>query len=214
MELLLASGNRHKKKELSAIFAPHILYLPEEKGVSYEFEETGKTFLENALGKAFALFDVLESRGGNTSIPKTSVLPILSVLSDDSGLMVDGLGGAPGVYSARYGAPEAGPRLSAEERNRYLLSQMEGLKGEERKARFVCSMVLILERHRFLTVQETVEGRIIEGPRGTKGFGYDPVFFLDELGKTAAELEEGEKNAISHRGRAAKRLFHCIDHPD
>lgn len=209
MEILLASGNRHKRKELTAIFAPHHLYLPEEKGLSYVFEETGNTFLENALGKAFALFDALETQDRNKELPS---IPILPVLADDSGLMVDGLGGAPGVYSARYGASAGAKRLSAADRNRYLLSQMEGLKGDDRKARFVCSMVLILERHRFLTVQETVEGRIIEEPHGTKGFGYDPVFFLEERGKTVAELEEEEKNSLSHRGRAAGRICRCLEH--
>lgn len=211
MELLLASGNRHKKKELTTIFAPHSIHLPGEKGYSYEFEETGETFLENALGKAFALFRAQESQREKSSRGKTSLLP---VLADDSGLMVEGLGGAPGVYSARYGAPNPDTRLSAEDRNRHLLSQMEGLQGEERKARFVCAMVLLLDRYRFLSAQETVEGIIVTEPRGTKGFGYDPVFFLPHQGKTVAELEEEDKNAISHRGRAARRIYQCLDHLD
>jgi XTP/dITP diphosphohydrolase len=128
------------------------------------------------------------------------------VLADDSGLSLPALGGAPGIYSARYGSDlnAAGEELSAEERNSYLLSQIAGRK--DRSAFYVCCMVLIIETYRFFTVQETWHGEITDRPAGRGGFGYDPVFYLPEYGMTAAELSEDEKNRLSHRGKAAAMI--------
>ena len=151
----------------------------------------GATFLENSLLKARSLFEL-------TGKP---------VISDDSGLCVKGLDDAPGIYSARYGSPEGGPDLESHERNSFLLSNMKHLKGAAaREAVFVCCMTAILDDYRVYTIQETMEGHITDEPAGCGGFGYDPVFFLEQYGKTVAELGDGEKNKISHRGRAAERL--------
>jgi XTP/dITP diphosphohydrolase len=193
MEILVATENTHKVKELSVIFAEHTLLPPHEKGIEYSFEETGETFLANAQGKALALYE--QARG--------------PVIADDSGLVVPALGGEPGVYSARYGSPAGGPKLDTPERNRYLLDKMEGLS--DRRSFFVCCMVLVLTPQRFFVAQETLPGRIISEPRGSHGFGYDPLFYLNEYGHTVAELPEAEKNKISHRGRAGIRLRAVLD---
>lgn len=183
MKLLFATGNTHKREELAAILPEHTIVIPEELGIWFEFEETGTTYLENALGKAMHLW----------------TLARVPVIADDSGLSVPSLGGEPGVFSARYGARN-GEKLSAAERNRYLLSRMEGLSP--RDAFFVCAMTLVLGEYRVFTVQETLHGEILHEPRGTHGFGYDPLLFLPEYGRTVAELPEREKNRISHRGKA------------
>ncbi len=188
MKIYLASENRHKMQELDAIMAPHRLILPSNSGIDYHFEETGKSYFENAYGKALTLFEKVNA----------------PVIADDSGLSVPALDGAPGIYSSRYGSPGGGKKLEAAERNRYLLSHMEGI--EERAAFFVCCMVLILADYRFFTAQETVEGILTREPRGRGGFGYDPLFYLPGYQKTVAEIPEEEKNRISHRGKAGSRL--------
>jgi XTP/dITP diphosphohydrolase len=192
MELCIATGNPHKVEELQAIFPDHRLRTPAELGIDFEFEETGSTFFANAYGKAAALYP----RAG------------MPVIADDSGLSLPALGGEPGIYSARYGSELYGRRLEADERNRYLLSRLEGV--EERDAFFVCCMVAILAEYRFFCVQETLHGTIIDTPEGEGGFGYDPIFYLPERGATVAQLPEGEKNRISHRGKAGARLARLL----
>ncbi len=189
MEILAATGNAHKKEEMGEILTSADLILPQELGLTMDFEETGTTFEANAYGKALHLF---QQAGGRP------------VLADDSGLCVPALGGEPGVYSARYGSSPGQPTLTAEEKNQLLLSRME--EQEDRRAFFVCCMVLILGEYRFYTVQETIHGQLTRKPSGTGGFGYDPIFFLPDWGRTIAELPGGEKNKISHRGRAGARL--------
>lgn len=188
MEILLATGNAHKKEELQAILPEHTILTPQDLGIAFDFEETGKTFLENAQGKALALHQI-------TGKP---------VLADDSGICVPALGGAPGIYSARYGSRPGEPDLESPERNALLLKNMEG--KEDRRAFFVCSMTLVFGEYRHYTIQETVEGVLTTEPAGTGGFGYDPLFYLEEYGKTIAELPAEEKNRISHRGRAGARM--------
>ncbi len=188
MEILIATQNRHKVEELQVILNDHKLLTPRDAGIDFDFEETGTSFFENSYGKAMELF-------GQTGKP---------VLADDSGLVVPALNGEPGIYSARYGAKKDGTNLAAAERNSYLLEKMEGISS--RKAFFVCSMTLVLSAERFFNIQETLNGEIAEQPAGTHGFGYDPLFFLSEYGKTVAELPENEKNRISHRGRAGIRM--------
>jgi XTP/dITP diphosphohydrolase len=188
MDIVLASGNRHKKKELEKIFSSHTLILPSELGISFDCDETGKTFMENALLKAETLYAL----AGKT------------VLADDSGLCVEAMDGAPGIYSARYGSEEGGPKLSDSDRNALLLSRLKDEKN--RRAVFVCCMALILDPFRIFTVQESFPGTIGLTPFGGGGFGYDPVFIDSASGKTVAELPEEEKNRISHRGRAGKRM--------
>ena len=126
------------------------------------------------------------------------------ILADDSGLCVDGLGGRPGVLSARYGSRVGGPVLESGMRNQLLLEEMHG--KENRSCRFVCCLSLVLGPDRAFTIQETCEGQLLEAPRGNGGFGYDPVVFLPELGKSVAELSPAEKNLVSHRGKALQRL--------
>jgi XTP/dITP diphosphohydrolase len=199
MELFLATNNPHKKKEFDAILFPHTLLLPRDAGIDFSFEETGKTYFENAYGKAFHLFRQLKNQGVK-----------LPVLADDSGLSVNALDGAPGIYSSRYGAdPAEQEKLPADERNRYLLRKLENIR--DRRAFFVCSLVVVVSDHRFYSVQETLEGEITEAPRGSGGFGYDPVFYLPRYGKTVAELPETTKNALSHRGTAGKVMLKTIE---
>ena len=192
MELVLATNNAHKKIEISAILQHHTILLPYKLDVPFDHEETGSTYFENAYGKAKTLYDLVKR----------------PVLADDSGLVVPALGGEPGIYSSRYGSDEAGRMLEQKERNAYLLQKMKDIT--DRRAYFVCCMVLILEDERYFACQETVHGRIIHEPAGTGGFGYDPLFFLDDFGKTVAELSEGVKNRISHRGLAGKRMDSII----
>lgn len=193
MDIYVATNNMHKVEELSAILKGCTLLLPGEAGIDFHHEETGDTYLDNALGKARALYRELGR----------------PVLADDSGLSVPALGGEPGVYSARYGSAPGSPPLETAERNRCLLSRMEGIT--DRRAFFVCCMVLMLDEYRVFTVQETFSGTISAAPSGTGGFGYDPLFYLASRGKSVAELSEEEKNRISHRGRAGRRIASIIE---
>jgi XTP/dITP diphosphohydrolase len=187
MVLWFATGNVHKRDELAAILSGADIRIPADAGLAFDPREDGKTFLENALIKARALYRLVRA----------------PVIADDSGLCVDALGGGPGIRSARYGA-EDGRVLSGEKRNMLLLRELEGVS--DRRARFVCAMALLLAEDRFFAVQETLEGEISNKPCGSGGFGYDPVMYLPEIGLTVAELPDGEKNALSHRGKAAKAL--------
>jgi XTP/dITP diphosphohydrolase len=196
MTIYLASGNSHKKQELTQLFPGCILLTPAEAGVAFTAEETGNTFIENAGIKAAALWDKVKA----------------PVLADDSGLCVDVLGGKPGIYSARYGGS-----VPQEEKNRLLLEEVNAaLAGSEENpptCRFVCAMLLLLSPDRFFAVQETMEGSLVKTigeARGGQGFGYDPVFIPQGYDKTLAELAPEEKNRISHRGRAARALDKII----
>jgi len=192
MTIVLASGNRGKKAEIVKLFPSHTVLLPDERGIQFEHEETGETFLDNAMGKAQHLHAL-------TGTP---------VIADDSGLCVRALGGAPGVFSARYGSEDNGQVLTDDDRNGYLLKNMKDVS--DRRAFFVCSMVFLINENRFFIAQETVHGEITLSPQGDMGFGYDPLFFIPDLGKTAAQLEPDEKNEISHRGKAAAALAGLI----
>ena len=183
--LLLATTNRHKLEEYRAIlsdFPFKILSLTDIQP-DVDVEETGTTFRENAELKAL------------TYARATGMLS----LADDSGLEIDALGGAPGVYSARFLGEEA----SYQERFRVILEQLKGLPMRRRSARFRCVITLAEPSGYHRSVEGVVEGVIAEAPRGENGFGYDPIFLIPELGKTAAELPPEQKNRISHRGRAA-----------
>ncbi len=188
MQLLIATNNVHKFEELKPLFAGHELLRPADLGIgNFNPEEHGTTFFENALIKAEALYRIAER----------------PVIADDSGLCVEALGGRPGIESARYGA-SGGTPLSAEEKNRLLLSELEHV--QDRRCAFVCCLVLYYGRQRFLCVQETLEGEISVAPRGMQGFGYDPIVYLPQWAKTVAELSPEEKNRISHRGKAAQKM--------
>ena len=182
MKLVLASQNPKKLEELGDILS-HMgveVCLQSELGVSVEVEETGTTFEENSLLKARAVMEA-------TGIP---------AVADDSGLCVDALNGAPGVYSARYG----GGGLDDTARYRLLLENMRG--QSPRTARFVSVITCCFPNGDVITARGECEGTIAFAPIGAGGFGYDPVFFLPELKKTFAQLSPEEKNAISHRGKA------------
>ncbi|MDR0495984.1 MAG: RdgB/HAM1 family non-canonical purine NTP pyrophosphatase [Treponema sp.] len=204
MTVWFATGNIHKKEELAGLLSCPELKIPSEAGLTFEPEETGNTFLENALIKAEALQRLCARHLPDVWHPGQPVI------ADDSGICVDALGGRPGIYSARYGDTEidnqgVSRRLSFEEKNKLLLSEIRD--NPQRSARFVCAMVLYFSPNRFFIAQETVEGELVrETPRGSGGFGYDPIFFIPELGCTAAELSEEEKNRISHRGKAGRAI--------
>ena len=184
--LLLATRNLHKLEEFRAIFSdlPLRLLSLRDLQLAIDVEETGTTYAENAELKARAYAQVSN----------------MSTLADDSGLEIDALGGAPGVQSARY----LGSETSYEERFRVILEQLKGLSLDRRSARFRCVIALVEPLGNIRIVEGVVEGVIADGPRGTNGFGYDPIFSLPELGKTFAELEPEYKNRISHRARAAQ----------
>ena len=190
MEIFVATGNAHKLVELAPALPGHRLFTPADAGhPGFDVEEDGDDFLSNALKKARALYRLL----GKPS------------LADDSGFVVRALGGEPGVRSARYGSPDGGAtKLDAQARNEYLLGKMKD--EADRACAFVCCLVLILSEDRFFVVQETCPGQLLCAPRGSGGFGYDPIVYLPELGKTVAELSTEEKNRVSHRGRACARM--------
>ena len=193
-KLFLASGNAGKLREfrvLAEAMGKHwVLDLLPDFASTPEFEETAPTFAENAAGKAFYYSRHCEG----------------TVFADDSGLVVPALGGAPGVFSARY----AGAGASNEQCIAKLLGEMKGLAGAQRSAYFVC-VVAAAERGRALAVvSEKVDGEILEVPRGEGGFGYDPVFYFPPLGKSFAELRAEEKSQHSHRGKAFRRLMEVL----
>ena len=202
MKIILATRNQHKIEEIKKILADsqiEILTLEDFPDVP-EIEETGKTLEENAFLKAKKIFSL-------TGIP---------ALADDSGLEVDALNGAPGVISARF----AGPGCSYQDNNLKLLGLMKGIPEEKRGATFRCVVALALSQDDIRIIEGKVRGYITEREIGESGFGYDPVFFYPESGKTFAELEREEKNRISHRGIAfgkAKELIKggaCPQDPD
>ena len=182
MKVVLASKNAHKLQELQDILSAQgvEVILESAAGVDVEVKETGTTFEENSLLKARA---VMEASG-------------LPAIADDSGLMVDALNGAPGVYSARYG----GPGLDDAGRYRLLLENMRGVL--DRKCRFVSAITLCMPSGDIVTARGECPGTLAYAPQGENGFGYDPIFFVPEKKKTFAQLTAEEKNAISHRGKA------------
>jgi XTP/dITP diphosphohydrolase len=190
--IVLASGNPGKVREISALLAPlAIEVVPQsELGIS-EAEEPYDTFLENALAKA-------------RHASRAAGLP---ALADDSGLCVDALGGAPGVHSAYY-AGHGGSREERDARNNAKL--LASLK-DNRKAHYTCAIVFLENFKKTPLVAEGIwHGEIARAPRGTNGFGYDPLFFIEEFEKTAAELDPALKNRVSHRGIAAAKLLELL----
>ena len=189
MKLILASNNAHKVSEIKAIlgcFYDEILSL-REAGIDIDVVEDADTFEGNALKKAREVFAVADAD---------------AVLSDDSGLMVDALGGAPGVYSARY----AGEGHDDAANNAKLLDALKDVPGEKRTARFRTSVALIRRGMPAVTADGSVEGVILRSPQGENGFGYDPLFYYEPLKKSFAQLTPEEKNSVSHRRRALESL--------
>lgn len=191
MKVIFATGNEGKMREIRAILKDmeaDILSM-KEAGLSLDIEEDGESFAENALIKARAVADALAAAGG---------LHDCVVLADDSGLEIDCLNGEPGIYSARY----LGEDTPFDVKSRELLRRMEHVPDEERSARFVCAIAAVFPDGESMVTRGTIEGRIGHALAGDNGFGYDPIFYLPEYRRTAAELTDGEKNQISHRSRA------------
>ena len=194
MRLIIASNNAHKVTEIKAILAPYFNSIQSLKdaGIDIDVVEDGKTFAENALKKAREVLAVSDAD---------------AALSDDSGLEVDALCGAPGVYSARY----AGEGHDDAANNEKLLAEMKDVPMDKRTCRFVSAVSLVRRNQEPITVIGTVEGKLLFSPRGTGGFGYDPLFFYEPSGKSFAELSAQEKNEISHRARALAALREAME---
>ena len=186
MKLILASNNAHKLAEMKAILAPYFdeIVSMGEAGIEHETVEDGKTFMENAVKKARELAEI----SGCCAI------------ADDSGLCVDALAGGPGVFSARF----AGVHGDDKANNALLLKELEG--EHDRGAHYTCAIALAWPDGKLLTAEDYLYGEIAYDERGTNGFGYDPLFLLKELGLRTAELSPEEKNRISHRGKALRKL--------
>lgn len=187
MKLVIATSNKGKFKEFKKMLSDlpvQLLSLMDFPGII--IDEKGSSFEENAILKA------LET-AKKTGLPS---------LGDDSGLEVEALNGRPGIFTARY----AGEKASSEENIKKLLFELEGVPFEKRKAQFVCYLCFALPDGRFFTEKGILKGYITLAPYGSNGFGYDPVFYVPELGKTLAELDEEVKNKISHRGNALEKL--------
>ncbi len=183
-KIIFATGNQGKMREIQQIMADMDVEVVsmKEAGIFTDIEENGTTFEENALIKARAIANEANA----------------IVLADDSGLEIDFLDKAPGVLSARY----LGEDTPYEVKNAHILELLKDVKGSERSARFVCSIAAVFPDGREFTTYSTIEGEIAQKSAGENGFGYDPIFFVPEFGKTTAELSADEKNKISHRGKA------------
>ena len=215
MKIYLATGNKNKKREMIQLLPEHEIVIPSDENINFDPDETGTTFYENSLIKAKALYDIVHC----------------PVIADDSGICVDALGGAPGIYSSRYAGPSFmkgkpdGTKISQEEQNAFLIAQLNDViksgnlpdaqyLHKERSCHYTCAMVLYLGPDRLFVAQETFEGTLInriEDSCGDGGFGYDPIVFLPEYNKTVAQISAEEKNSISHRGKAVRVIQKIIE---
>ena len=186
MKIVVASGNKAKLREIAQIFKGYDIVSMQEAGFTQDIDETGETFEENALIKARAVSEALHC----------------AALADDSGLCVDALGGAPGVHSARF----CGRHGDDAANNRLLLEKLKDVPEKERTAYFESCVALVLENGESITASGRTYGRILEKEEGGGGFGYDPLFYSDDLGKSFGSAAPEEKNAVSHRGRALAAL--------
>lgn len=194
MKLIIASNNAHKVIEIKAILGDYfeeILSL-KDAGINIDVEEDADTFEGNALKKASEIFRTVDGD---------------AVLSDDSGLEVDALGGAPGVYSARY----AGEGHDDEANNAKLLENMKDVPDEKRTCRFVSAVALVRKDKEPMVVRGAAEGRLLYAAQGENGFGYDPLFFYEPFNKSFAELTPDEKNTVSHRKRALEAMRELLE---
>ncbi len=183
-KIVFATGNKGKVKEIQMILADLGVEVTtmKEEGIFVDVEENGTTYEENAMIKAREVAKYTNA----------------IVMADDSGLEIDYLNKEPGIYSARYMGEDTSYRI----KNGNLIDRLAGVPDEKRTARFVCAIATVLPDGRELTTRGVIEGRIGYEERGENGFGYDPIFYVPEFGKTTAELTEEEKNMVSHRGRA------------
>lgn len=219
MKIYLATGNKNKKREMSQILSNYEVVIPSDEGIDFDPVEDGKTFYENSIIKAKALYEIVHC----------------PVIADDSGICVDAINGIPGIFSSRYGGPDFpqgkpdGSKTPQDDQNKFLIQQLNDRLKEgnvdsskfpngPRSAHYTCTMVLYLGNDRVYVTQETMEGTLVESIQdaaGDGGFGYDPIFFLPQYGKTSAEITAEEKNKISHRGKATRALLNIINNtPD
>jgi XTP/dITP diphosphohydrolase len=193
MKVIFATGNMGKMREIRAIMSDtdaEVLSM-KEADVYTDVEEDGSTFMENAFIKARAVAKLVKEKGLNAA-----------VVADDSGLVVDALGGEPGIYSARYLGEDTPYKI----KNAKIIERLEGVEDEKRTARFVCAMAVVFPDGSEDSYEATYEGRIGYEEKGPNGFGYDPIFYLPERGVYSAELDPDEKNRISHRGKALEGI--------
>lgn len=207
MKIFIATGNLHKKQEFQKIFSDYEIFIPKDLGIDFDPVENGTTFAANSLIKAQELYKLVNA----------------PVLADDSGICVESINDRPGIYSARYAGKDYvtgnDSKLSSFERNKLLIEETnETLKKngkdiytpENRLCRFVCALTFYYGKDKYITIQDTIEGTLVDSldeAKGSGGFGYDPVVYLPEYKKTVAELSEDEKNNVSHRGKACKKLL-------
>ena len=187
-KIIFATGNKDKVKEIQMILADlgvEVITM-KDAGISIDIEENGATYEENAMIKARAVAAYTKA----------------IVMADDSGLEIDYLNKEPGVYSARYLGEDTSYRI----KNANLISRLDGVPDEKRTARFVCAIGAVFPDGTEVTTRGTIEGRIGYEEKGSNGFGYDPIFYVPEFGKTTAELSEEEKNQVSHRGNALRLM--------
>lgn len=189
--IILASNNKDKVKEVKEILKGYDIISMKEAGIDVDIEENGTTFEENALIKARAIMK----------------LTCQITMADDSGLEIDYLNKAPGVYSARF----MGHDTSYDIKNKALIQKLEGVKGSDRSGRFVCAIAVCFPDGREIVKRGTMEGLIAEEIKGDNGFGYDPIVYLPEYGRTSGELAPEEKNKISHRGKALALIKEELD---
>lgn len=192
-KIVLASTNNNKIKEFREIFKDKEILTLQDIGYTSEIEENGTTFFENSLIKAKAISEFLNKKNMN-----------YSVIADDSGLCVEALNGEPGIYSARY-AGEHGDSIANRKK---VLNNLIGI--ENRRAYFVCNIVLYYSNNKYIVAEGKTYGSITTEEIGNKDFGYDCIFYSDELGKTFGEATNNEKNEVSHRGRAIKKIMQSI----
>ena len=201
--LYLATGNKHKREEMQQILSDYEIRIPSDDGIEFDPVEDGKSFYENSLIKARALWELVKK----------------PVIADDSGICVEALNGEPGIYTSRYAGPEFmhgkpdGSKISQDEQNKFLIQQLNDTNSANRKCHYTCAMVLLLNPDRFFVAQETFEGELIgsiEEQAGSGGFGYDPIVYLPQYQKTVAEISAEEKNLISHRGKAVRAIAEIL----
>lgn len=192
-KLVFATGNSDKTKEFGQILDPaqYEVVSMKDAGIDIDIEETGTTFEENAMIKA------------RTVAEHTDAV----VVADDSGLVIDALGGEPGIYSSRY----MGEDTTYDIKNQRILERLEGVSKEDRTARFVCAMACVLPDGREYCITGVMEGYIGFEPSGENGFGYDPIFYVDEYGRSTADITPEQKNAISHRGKALREIKRILE---
>ncbi len=203
MVLYLATGNRHKQKEMQEILTSYEIRIPADDGIDFNPDETGSTFYENSIIKAKALWQIVNK----------------PVIADDSGLCVDALSGEPGIFTSRYAGPgfphgrPDGKKIPQDEQNRLLIEQLNETGSKNRKCHYTCAMVLFVKSDQLYVAQDIFEGELIDDiskQAGNGGFGYDPIVYLPEYGKTVAEISAEEKNRISHRGKAVRKIAEIL----